>query len=152
MFDEDFNDDYFSGYEAKNLEESIRKHPLYLQAKNLHDVCGSITELLNGAEAEFSKRELQESGLVILSKTYAMLTIDSKLLRLVEASVLRMYAERIRISSLELKMFNRVDLQYSTLLRTELELYRAHFLDLMKETHDMSCEEDFEDDWGVIKC
>jgi len=49
-------------------------------------------------------------------------------------------------------MFNRVDLQYSTLLRTELELYRAHFLDLMKETHDMSCEEDFEDDWGVIKC
>lgn len=151
MFDD--NDD-FEEFSDENDEEInreiaenkriLKSHPLIIQSKVIYEVVNALID-----SDDISDSTFLDSAMIIQAKLHGAITSNSYVICMQNASIIRDHAQYLLLANHHLARNSKMDSQYITILREEMEKFRQLFKLWAFEIHKM--EPDFiDEDWGLF--
>ncbi len=135
--------------EMREREERTRNHPLFLKARDIYDTVNAFVESLDKEEREMFAGTLKESAMLLLPKIAGAMSVDSWLLSMQNAAIVRYHAENLMTQTSGLKMFTKADKDYVAVLRQEMEEFKQLFKQWVATFENLN-DEDYLDDWGLF--
>lgn len=135
--------------EMEEKERRTKKHPLYLQAKevlNIVDVLYDLTK--EGSMHQSHVATMRDSAMMVYVKVSSGLRMDDYVICMQNAAIIRDHAQYLRLSNHSLKAFKTFEKKYIDMFREEMEKFRKLFKIWAKEIHQM--DQDVNDEWGLF--
>lgn len=146
-FDENEDWDEESEFDPKAHRDQIYSHPLMKKANEIVSLTHALVGSLDEARKELYGGMMMEDAMVICAKFAGAHGVDSYILKMENATIMKVHARHLNSMTYQLAMEETHAEEHLNLLREAVEEFRILFVDWVKS---FDSAEKYDDGWGLF--